>query len=40
MCNDIDVFGDGSWTVVVMSNYDAPMCSVLKASVSEMLAVN
>jgi CubicO group peptidase (beta-lactamase class C family) len=40
MCNDIDVFGDGSWTVVVMSNYDAPMCSTLKASITEMLAVN
>lgn len=40
ICNDIDVFADGSWTVVVMSNYDAPFCSTLKASISEMLAVN
>jgi CubicO group peptidase (beta-lactamase class C family) len=40
ICNDIDIFGDGSWTVVVMSNYDAPLCSTLKASITEMLAVN
>jgi CubicO group peptidase (beta-lactamase class C family) len=40
ICNDIDVFGDGSWTVVVMSNYDAPMCTTLKQSITAMLAVN
>jgi CubicO group peptidase (beta-lactamase class C family) len=40
ICNDIDVFADGSWTVVVMSNYDAPFCSTLKAAITEMLAVN
>jgi CubicO group peptidase (beta-lactamase class C family) len=40
ICNDIDVFADGSWTVVVMSNYDAPMCSTLKQSITAMLAVN
>ncbi|HEX6371625.1 MAG TPA: serine hydrolase domain-containing protein [Longimicrobium sp.] len=40
ICNDIDVFADGSWTVVVMSNYDAPMCATLKSSITEMLAVN
>jgi CubicO group peptidase (beta-lactamase class C family) len=40
ICNDIDVFADGSWTVVVMSNYDAPMCATLKAAITDMLAVN
>lgn len=40
ICNDIDVFADGSWTVVVMSNYDAPFCSTLKQSITDMLAVN
>jgi CubicO group peptidase (beta-lactamase class C family) len=40
ICNDIDVFADGSWTVVVMSNYDAPMCATLKQSITDMLAVN
>jgi CubicO group peptidase (beta-lactamase class C family) len=40
ICNDIDMFADGSWTVVVMSNYDAPFCSTLKQSITEMLAVN
>jgi CubicO group peptidase (beta-lactamase class C family) len=40
ICNDIDVFADGSWTVVVMSNYDAPLCSTLKVAITEMLAVN
>lgn len=40
ICNDIDMFADGSWTVVVMSNYDAPFCATLKTSITEMLAVN
>jgi D-alanyl-D-alanine carboxypeptidase len=40
ICNDIDVFADGSWTVVVMSNYDGPFCSILKESITGMLAVN
>jgi CubicO group peptidase (beta-lactamase class C family) len=40
ICNDIDVFADGSWTVVVMSNYDAPLCATLKTAITEMLAVN
>lgn len=40
ICNDIDIFADGSWTVVVMSNYDAPFCSTLKESITGMLAVN
>lgn len=40
ICNDIDMFADGSWTVVVMSNYDAPMCATLKQSITDMLAVN
>ncbi|HEX6911184.1 MAG TPA: serine hydrolase domain-containing protein [Longimicrobium sp.] len=40
ICNDLDVFADGSYTVVVMSNYDAPFCGTLKAAITEMLAVN
>ena len=40
ICNDIDIFADGSWTVVVMSNYDAPVCQTLKQSITDMLAVN
>lgn len=40
MCNDMDIFADGSYTVVVMSNYDAPFCGTLKTAITEMLAVN
>jgi CubicO group peptidase (beta-lactamase class C family) len=40
ICNDLDVFADGTYTVVVMSNYDAPFCGTLKAAITEMLAVN
>lgn len=40
ICNDIDIFADASWTVVVMSNYDAPLCSTLKQSITDLLAVN
>ncbi len=40
ICNDMDVFADGTWTVVVMSNVDAPFCGELKAAITEMLAVN
>ncbi|HEX6039402.1 serine hydrolase domain-containing protein [Longimicrobium sp.] len=40
ICNDIDVFADGSYTVVVMSNYDAPFCAELKKAITDMLAVN
>lgn len=40
ICNDLDVLADGTWTVVVMSNYDAPFCSTLKESITAMLAVN
>jgi CubicO group peptidase (beta-lactamase class C family) len=40
MCNDIDVFADGSYTVVVMSNYDAPFCATVKQAITDMLAVN
>lgn len=38
ICNDVDVFADGSYTVVVMSNYDAPFCATLKQSITAMLA--
>jgi CubicO group peptidase (beta-lactamase class C family) len=40
ICTDLDVFADGSWTVVVMSNYDAPICGRIKESITAMLAVN
>lgn len=40
ICNDIDIFADGTYTVVVMSNYDAPFCTTLKQSITAMLAVN
>ena len=40
ICTDLDIFADGSWTVVVMSNYDAPMCGIVKESITAMLAVN
>lgn len=40
ICDDLDIFAEGSWTVVVMSNYDAPLCGTIKASITEMLAVN
>jgi D-alanyl-D-alanine carboxypeptidase len=40
MCNDLDVFADGSYTVIVMSNYDAPFCATVKQSITEMLAAN
>ena len=40
ICNDLDVFADGTYTVAVMSNYDAPMCTKLKESITAMLAVN
>jgi D-alanyl-D-alanine carboxypeptidase len=40
ICTDLDVFADGSWTVVVMSNYDAPLCGTIKQSITAMLAVN
>lgn len=40
ICNDLDVFADGTYTVIVMSNYDAPFCATLKRSITEMLAVN
>lgn len=40
ICNDMDVFADSSYTVVVMSNYDAPFCAEIKKAISEMLAVN
>lgn len=40
ICTDLDVFADGGWTVVVMSNYDAPLCGTVKQSITEMLAVN
>ena len=38
ICNDVDVFADGSWTVVVATNFDAPFCGTLKAEISAMLA--
>ncbi|HVH12003.1 MAG TPA: serine hydrolase domain-containing protein, partial [Longimicrobium sp.] len=40
MCNDMDVFADGSWTVIVMSNYDAPFCATIKESITATLAAN
>ena len=40
ICNDLDVFADGSYTVIVMSNYDAPFCATIKRSITDMLAVN
>jgi CubicO group peptidase (beta-lactamase class C family) len=40
ICNDIDIFADGSWTVVVMSNYDAPFCGQIKESITAMLTAN
>jgi hypothetical protein len=40
ICTDLDVFADGSWTVAVMSNYDAPMCGTIKESITAMLAAN
>jgi D-alanyl-D-alanine carboxypeptidase len=40
ICTDLDTFADGSWTVVVMSNYDAPMCGTIKESITAMLAAN
>jgi D-alanyl-D-alanine carboxypeptidase len=40
MCNDLDVFADGTYTVIVMSNYDAPFCATLKEAITAMLAVN
>ncbi|HEX2209343.1 MAG TPA: serine hydrolase domain-containing protein [Longimicrobium sp.] len=40
ICNEMDIFADGGWTVVVMSNYDAPMCGTIKESITAMLAAN
>jgi D-alanyl-D-alanine carboxypeptidase len=40
ICNDMDVFADGTYTVVVMSNYDAPFCGTLKESITALLAAN
>ena len=40
MCNDMDVFADGTYTVVVMSNYDAPFCATVKDAITQMLALN
>lgn len=40
ICNDLDIFADGTYTVVVMSNYDAPFCGTLKESITAMLAAN
>lgn len=40
ICTDMDVFADGTYTVVVMSNYDAPACGNVKQSITDMLAVN
>jgi CubicO group peptidase (beta-lactamase class C family) len=40
ICTDLDVFADGGWTVVVMSNYDAPLCGTIKESITAMLAAN
>ena len=40
ICNDLNVFADGTYTVVVMSNYDAPFCATIKDAITEMLAVN
>lgn len=37
ICNDTDFFADGGWSVVVMSNYDAPFCGELKEAITEML---
>lgn len=40
ICNDIDIFADGTYTVAVMSNYDAPLCSEIKSAITAMLAAN
>ena len=40
ICNDLDVFTDGTYTVVVMSNYDAPLCTEIKSAITAMLAAN
>lgn len=40
ICTDLDVFADGTYTVVVMSNYDAPFCSTIKEAITGTLAVN
>ena len=40
LCNDMSMFLDGSWTVVVLTNYDAPFCATVKQGIVEVLARN
>ena len=40
ICNDLDIFADGTYTVAVMSNHDAPMCSDIKVAITNLLAAN
>lgn len=40
ICTDLDVFADGTYSVVVMTNYDAPFCTTVKEAITAMLAMN
>lgn len=40
LCNDMSMFLDGSYTVIVLTNYDAPFCATVKGEIVEMLARN
>ncbi|HEX8390978.1 MAG TPA: serine hydrolase domain-containing protein [Longimicrobium sp.] len=37
ICDQSDYFADGSWTVIVLSNYDAPFCADLKDEIVDVL---
>jgi D-alanyl-D-alanine carboxypeptidase len=40
LCNDMSFFLDGTYTVIVLTNYDAPFCATVKQEIVEMLARN
>lgn len=40
LCNDMSIFLDGTYTVIVLTNYDAPFCATVKQEIVEMLARN
>lgn len=40
LCNDMSIFLDGTYTVIVLTNYDAPFCATIKQQIVDMLAHN
>ncbi|HEX2204704.1 MAG TPA: serine hydrolase domain-containing protein [Longimicrobium sp.] len=40
LCNDMDFFLDGSYTVIVLTNYDAPFCAEVKDALLALVAAN